>query len=129
MGAWSEAKNGLTLALSSATEIDAEQRLIVVAVRNQSTGNLRLVPGTPELQIHTGDEGGNPLQTERLERTYIETTSFEGLITPGSTVYYALVYRAPVMGASQKLQVLVSHREAADQPSTVSLPTVNAKKE
>lgn len=129
LGAWSEAKNGLTLAVSSVAEIDAEQRLVVVAVRNQSTANLRLVPGTPELEIQTTDEKGNALQTERLERIYVETTSLEGLILPGSTSFYALVYRAPIMGVSQRLRVLVSHREAADSPTVIALPTVNAKKE
>jgi len=79
------------------------------------------------LQIQTVDKQGNALQTERIERIYVETTSFEGLITPGSTSYYAVVYRAPVMGASQRLIVLASHREAADTPSTIILPTVNEK--
>ena len=129
LGAWSEAKNGLSLAVSAVAEIDAEQRLVIVAVRNQSTANLRLVPGTPELEIQTTDEKGNALQTERLERTYVETTSLEGLILPGSVSYYALVYRAPIMGASQRLRVLVSHREAADSPTVIALPNVNAKKE
>lgn len=129
LGAWSEAKNGLSLAVSAVAEIDAEQRLVIVAVRNQSTANLRLVPGTPELEIQTTDDKGNALQTERMERTYVETTSLEGLILPGSVSYYALVYRAPVMGASQRLRVLVSHREAADSPTVIALPNVNAKKE
>lgn len=125
LGAWTAANNGLSLAVSSVSEIDAEQRLVVIAVRNDSTANLRLVPGTPELQIKTLDEKRNALQTERLERIYVETTSAEGLILPGSTVYYALVYKAPVMGASQRLSVLVSHREAADSPTTIALPSVN----
>lgn len=125
LGAWTAANNGLSLAVSSVSEIDAEQRLVVIAVRNVSTANLRLVPGTPELQIKTLDEKGYALQTERLERIYVETTSAEGLILPGSTVYYALVYKAPVMGASQRLSVLVSHREAADSPTTIALPSVN----
>ncbi len=129
LGAWSEAKNGLSLAVSAVAEIDAEQRLVVVAVRNQSTANLRLVPGTPELEIQTTDDKGNALQTERLERTYVETTSLEGLILPGSVSYYALVYRAPIMGASQRLRVLVSHREAADSPTVIVLPNAGAKKE
>ena len=129
LGKWSDAKNGLSLAVSSVTEIDAEQRLVVVAVRNETTSNLRLVPGTPELQIQTTDDKGNALSTERLERTYVETTSLEGLILPGSVAYYALVYNAPVMGASQRLKVLVSHRDAADKPSSVSLPNASAEKE
>ncbi len=130
LGAFSEVSNGLSLAVSSVTEIDAEQRLVIVAVRNSAVSNLRLVPGTPELQIQTADEKGNALQTERLERIYVETTSLEGLILPGSTALYALVYNAPVMGASQRLRVLVSHREAADTPTSVLLSNVgDAEKE
>jgi hypothetical protein len=125
LGTWTQTVNGLSLAMSSVSEIDADQRLVVIAVRNDSIANLRLVPGTPELQIKTLDEKGNALQTERLERIYVETTSAEGLILPGSTVYYALVYKAPVMGASQRLSALVSHREAADSPTTIALPSVN----
>jgi hypothetical protein len=129
LGAWSDTNNGLSLAVSSVSEIDSTQRLVIVAVRNNTTTNLRLVPGTPELQILTVDGQGKPLNTERLERIYVETTSFEGLILPGSTAYYALVYNAPVMGASQRLSVLVSHREAADSPTTTLLPGVNSSKE
>lgn len=123
-GAFSPAAYGLSMAVSSATEVDAERRVIVVAVRNETTANLRLVSGTPELEIQTVDDKGNALQTERLERSYVETTSLEGLITAGSTVYYALLYRAPVMGARQRLKVLVSHREAADSPATIVVPNV-----
>lgn len=129
LGAWSETNNGLSLAVSSVSEIDATNRLMIVAVRNNSATNLRLVPGTPELQLLTGDEKGNPLNTERLEISHVETTSPEGLILPGSTVYYALVYHAPVMGARQRLSVLVSHREAADSPITTILPGVNPTKD
>jgi len=129
LGAWSPNHNGLSLAVSSVSEIDSTQRLVIVAVRNNTTTNLRLVPGTPELQILTVDEKGNPLNTERLERIYVETTSFEGLILPGSVCYYALVYNAPVLGANQRLSVLASHREAADSPTTTLLPGVISTKE
>lgn len=129
LGAWSKSANGLSLAVSEVREIDDAQRLVIVAVRNDSASRLRLVEGSPELQILTVDEKGNPLQTTRLERAYVETTSLEGLILPGSVSYYAVVYNAPVMGVSQRLSVKVSHREAADSPATTVLPTINAKKE
>jgi hypothetical protein len=128
LAAWSETDHGLSLAVSAVSEIDRARRLVVVAVRNNSATNLRLVPGTPELQILTVDGQGNPLQTTRLERIYVETTSFEGLILPGSVCYYALVYNAPVMGAKQRLSVSVSHREAADSPVKTFLPGVNSDK-
>lgn len=130
LGAWSSpAAHGLTLAVSRAVEIDAEQRLVVVAVRNDTTENLRLVPGAPELEIQTADEKGNPLQVERLVKSYVETTSLEGLILPGSTGYYAIVYHAPVMGANQRLRVTVSHREAADSPASIALGDEKTGKE
>ena len=51
------------------------------------------------------------------------------MILPGSTVYYALVYKAPIIGINQHVRVLVSHREAADMPIAVSLSSVDQDKE
>ena len=96
---------------------------------NDTAGNLRLVPGSPELQVQTTDTQGNPVQSERLERLYVESTSLEGMILPGSTVYYALVYKAPIIGINQRVRVLVSHREAADSPVAASLSAVDQGKE
>lgn len=118
---WTKPQAGIELAVSPITEIDSELRLVVVAIRNVTTWNLRLVPGSPELQVHTTDGSGNSLQTARLEAAYIETTSNEGLVQPGSTVYYALVYRTPILGANQSIRVLAAHRDAADEMITVSL--------
>lgn len=129
LGAWSPNNNNLSLAVSAVTEIDAAQRLVIIAVRNNSTNNLRLVPGTPELQLLTGDEKGNPLSIERLNLSHVETTSSEGLILPGSVSYYAIVYNAPMMGAGQRLSVLVSHREAADSPARALISSVNQAKD
>lgn len=128
-GQWSPSASGLALAVSRITEIDSEQRLAVVAVRNNTTTNLRLVPGSPELQIQMADAKGNGIGTERLERSYVESTSLEGMILPGSTVYYAFVYRAPILGVNQRVRVLVSHREAADAPAALPLSAVDHGKE
>ncbi|MGH9948637.1 MAG: hypothetical protein ACRD6X_15775 [Pyrinomonadaceae bacterium] len=127
LGTWSKPQQGLELAVSRITELDAENRLVVVAVRNVTASNLRLVPGSPELQIQTADAGGNSIQTTRLEPQYIESTALEGLVQPGSTVYYAIVYKAPILGTNQNVRVLVAHREAADAPITSSLSDVKTK--
>lgn len=128
LGEFAKSENGLAVATSRVTELDSTARLIIVAVRNDSLGNLRLVEGTPELCISTFNNEGNALQTERLERKFVETTSPDGLILPGSTTYYAIIYSAPVLGASQRISVLVSHREAADLPTVVEIPGIqNAK--
>ena len=44
-------------------------------------------------------------QMERLERLYVETTSLEGMILPGSTVYYTLVYKALIIGLNQRVAI------------------------
>lgn len=124
---WSKPQAGLELSVSRITEIDEQRRLAVIAVRNAALSNLRLVPGSPELQIQTIDSTGNSLQSSRLDVEYIETTAFDGLIPAGTTVYYALVYTAPVLGMNQTIRVLVAQREAADVPVTASLGNTKSK--
>jgi len=121
LGSWSKPQHGLELAVSRVTELDPETRLVVVAVRNITASNLRLVPGSPELQIQTTDSAGNGIQTTRIEAGYLESTTLEGLVQPGSTAYYTLVYKSPILGTNQSVRVLVAHREAADAPLTSSL--------
>ena len=121
LGTWSKAQHGLEIAVSRITELDSETRLVVVAIRNLTPSNLRLVPGAPELQVQTTDTSGNSIQTTRIEARYVESTTLEGLVQSGSTAYYVLVYKAPILGTNQSVRVLVAHREAADAPITSSL--------
>ena len=127
LGTWSKSQHGLELAVTRITELDSETRLVVVAIRNVTASTLRLVPGSPELQVQTADGGGNGLQTVRLDAQYTESTTLEGLVQPGSTVYYAMVYKAPILGVNQNVRVLVAHREAADAPLTSSLSDLKTK--
>lgn len=127
LGLWSEPQHGLELAVSRITELDPESRLIVVAIRNVTASSLRLVPGSPELQIQTSEVSGTTIQTSRLNAGYIESTTLDGLVQPGSTVYYALVYKAPILGTNQSVRVLVAHREAADAPLTSNLGDPKSK--
>lgn len=121
LASWTKPQAGLELGVTRVAELDSETRLVIAAVRNVTAGNLRLVSGSPELQVQTADAGGNSIQTSRLDAQYIESTTLEGLVQPGSTVYYALVYRAPILGTNQHIRVLVAHREAADVPLSSSL--------
>lgn len=127
LGVWSKPQHGLELAVSRITELDPESRLVVVAIRNITASNLRLVPGSPELQVQTADASGNSIQTTRLDIRYVEATTLEGLVQPGSTVYFALVYKAPILGTNQNISVLVAHREAADAPVTSNLGDLKTK--
>ena len=113
---WSPAKEGLRLSIAKVIEIDNFLRLLIVAVKNETTDGLRLLDEMPELQIQTVDNLGNSLQIERLNRKYSETTALQGAIPAGATVYYAVVYENPVLGANQKLLVSAAHDRAADAP-------------
>ncbi len=126
---WSPSTNGLSLSSAKVIEIDALQKLIIVAVKNAGDDALRLLDEMPELQIQTVDKSGNSLQIERLERKYTETTSLAGAIPAGATVYYAVVYENPILGANQKLRVSAAHDRAADAPATASTENQLDKKE
>lgn len=113
---WSPATSGLSLSTSKIIEIDDVQRLLIVAVKNDTTDALRLLDEMPELNIQTVDKSGNSLQIERLTRKYTETTALQGAIPAGAIVYYAVVYENPILGANQKLLVSAAHDRAADTP-------------
>lgn len=121
LGVWTPSLHGLELSVSRTTDLDAENRLVVVAVRNSSTSNLRLLTGSPELQIQTLDKNGNSLLTSKLDIRYLETTALEGLVLPGYTSFYALVYKSPTLGTNQKIRVVVAHSDAADAPISAAL--------
>lgn len=121
LGTWTTPSNGLQLALGRTVDLDEDDRLVVVAVRNTTTTNLRLISGSPELQLQTLDKDGNSLLTSKIEIQYRETTALDGLILPGSTTFFALVYKAPTLGVNQKIRVIAAHRDAADAPVAASL--------
>ena len=118
--AWSSAVKGLSLSTAKIVEIDDRQRLLIVAVKNETTDGLRLLDEMPEIQIQTVDKSGNSLQLERLTRKYTETTALQGAIPAGAIVYYAVVFENPILGANQKLLVSAAHDRAADAPVVAS---------
>ena len=126
---WSPATKGLSLSTAKVIEIDSIQRLLIVAVKNETTDALHLLDEMPELQIQTVDKAGNGLQIERLTRNYTETTALDGAIPAGAIVYYAVVYENPVLGANQKLRVSAAHDRAADVPVVASTANPFDKKE
>jgi len=120
-GEFSKSNHGLSLAVAPAVDLDAQTRLVVIAVRNESPAVLRIVPGNPEIYVQTFDYQGKTLQIEQVKRLHVESTSLEVKIAAGETVYFAVVYEAPILGARQRLRVSVSQTDAADEPATTSL--------
>lgn len=123
MGAFSKSSYGLGLAVAPVVDLDVQARMVVIAVRNDSQGVLRIMSGNPELYVQTFDDNGKTLQLEQVQRLYMEGTSLEGRLSKGEIAYYAIVYQAPVLGAMQRLRVSVSQMEAADQPTTAAVGT------
>ena len=124
MGAFSKSSYGLGLAVAPVVDLDVQARMVVIAVRNDSQGVLRIMSGNPELYVQTFDDNGKTLQLEQVQRLYMESTSLEGRLSKGEIAYYAIVYQAPVLGAMQRLRVSVSQMEAADQPATAAVGTM-----
>ena len=93
----------------------------MIGVRNDSPAVLRIVPDNPEIYVQTFDDQGKTLQIEQAKRLHVESTSLEGKIAAGETVYFAIAYEAPILGARQRLRVSVSQTDAADEPATTSL--------
>ena len=58
---WSPAASGLSLSTAKIIEIDPLQRLLIIAVKNDTTEPLRLLDEMPELNIQTVDKAGNSL--------------------------------------------------------------------
>jgi hypothetical protein len=121
LGAFSKPSHGLSLAVAPAVDLDAQTRLLVVGVRNDSQGGLRIVEGNPELYVQTVDDQGKSLQIEQVKKLHVESTSLDGKIAAGEVAYFAIVYESPVMGARQHLRVSVSQTDAADEPVSKSL--------
>lgn len=118
----SNAAHGLSLAALSPAEINERQRLVVVAIKNTSSNGLRLVVGQPDLDVVTLDERGQPIQMQSIVKLFTRSTALGNAIPAGTTVYCAIVYEPPVLGASQHLRVSVAQDAAADEPAVSSLP-------
>jgi hypothetical protein len=118
---WSNTVHGLSLSTSPVVEVGKRSQLVVVAVRNTKKVEARIIPGQPEIYLETVDGKGRPLQIEVVKKLATETTAADGLIPAGATRYYAVVYETPILGARQRLSVVVGQTVAADEPATASL--------
>jgi hypothetical protein len=118
---WSDTVHGLSLSTSPVREVGKHSQLVVVAVRNTKKVDARIIPGQPEIYMETVDGKGRPLQIEVVKKLATETTVTDDLIPAGATRYYAVVYETPILGARQRLSVIVGQTIAADEPATASL--------
>jgi len=118
---WSASLHGLSVSALPSVELNEQQRLVVIAIKNTSAAGVRLVAGQPDIDIETVDERGQPVQTRSVSNLYSHSTVLGGAIPAGTIAYYAIVYETPVLGATQRLRLSVAQINAADEPARISL--------
>ena len=114
--------HGLSLSISPVREVGKNARSwwsSRSATRRKV--DARIIPGQPEIYLETVDGKGRPLQIEVVKKLATETTATDGVIPGGATRYYALVYETQILGARQRLRVVVGQTTSADEPATASL--------
>jgi hypothetical protein len=117
---WTKPVHGLSLSTVSGKNAGGE--FIVIAVKNVSPDSLKLI-GSPELLLETVNDARQPLHVSSIKPIEVETLEQSGEIAAGQTVYYALLYQEPILGAYQRLKIAVTQLNAADEPATVVLPS------
>ena len=118
---WGDPAHGLSLSTSLVQEVGKRSQLVIIAVRNTKDVDARILPGQLEIYLDTVDSKGRPLQIEVIKKLATETTAKNDLIPAGAIRYYAVVYETPILGARQRLRVIVGQTVAADEPATANL--------
>ena len=122
---WSKASHGLALSSLVLPLTRDSYRLAILAVKSKAKEPMKLTPNSPDLVIEMVDEQGKPLNIETLKKVRVESSEPTGLIQPKATVYYAIAYVAPLLGAHQRIRVSIAHSNAADEPASIMLATTN----
>ena len=124
---WTTERHGLRISVLPTRDLNDTTRLVVFAVRNVTSETLRVISGYPDLYIETLNEHGRPVEAgTRVPNLHLSSTATGGAIPARTMRYFALVYKAPILGAQQHLKLAVAHMSAADEPATADL-TVTAK--
>jgi hypothetical protein len=117
---WSTPQHGLTVS-AQAQDLDEQTRIAIVAVRNVQREPFRVLPGHPDLFIETLDTREKTFQISPVRKLHTDSTTTSSIIPAGATVYYAVVYAAPILGVKQRLRVTVGQTNAADDPAAAGL--------
>lgn len=119
-GNWSRSRHGVALAAQTRI-LNAQQRQVAVTVRNTTNKPIQLVPGHPELYVQTLGAKQRVLQAEQVLPVKFQAEDETGLLAPRESLRYVITYAAPILGAKQRLSVIVAQTNAADEPTVVEL--------
>jgi hypothetical protein len=117
---WTEPLHGLTVSAQS-HNFDERTKIALIAVKNVQSEAIRVLSGHPDLYIETLDGKGKTFQISPVRKYHTDSTTTSSIIPAGATVYYAVVYAAPVLGVKQRLRVAVGQTNAADDPAATGL--------
>jgi hypothetical protein len=117
---WTEPLHGLIVSAQS-HDFDERTKIAVIAVKNVQSEAIRVLPGHPDLYIETLDGKEKTFQISPVRKFHTDSTTTSSIIPAGATVYYAVVYAAPVLGVKQRLRVAVGQTNAADDPAATGL--------
>lgn len=118
---WTHPLHGLKLSIVALPVTQQPYRLAIVAVKNTTNESLKLTPSSPDLVVEMVDDQGKPFNIESIKKLHSEPSEPAGLIQPGGTVYYAIAYVAPVLGARQRIRFSIGQSNAADEPASIML--------
>src|SRR5215207_287751 len=122
---WSTPAHGLSISVTAPVDLDDQLRMTVVAVKNTTHGGLRLLAGGPELDVQTVNEAGKVVQVRPVKLLRTESSGTGGSLPAGATIYYAIIYEAPVLNAAQRVRLSVAQDTAADRPASAELSRTN----
>ena len=122
---WSTPAHGLSISVTAPVDLDDQKRMTVIAVKNTTQGGLRLLAGGPELDVQTLSEGGQVVQVRSIKLLQTASSGTGGALPAGATIYYAVIYEAPVLDAAQRVRLSVAQDTAADQPASTELSRTN----
>jgi hypothetical protein len=118
---WTKSLHGLSLAAVQQADPKDDFKVLVIAVKNASNDELKILGGNPDLSLEMLDDSGKPINVQTLKQLHVEASQPSGAIVAGATVYYAIAYAPPVLGVRQQLKVLVGQTNAADEPASITI--------
>ena len=122
---WTKPTHDISIATLQQPDAKDDLRVVVIAVKNTGTETLKITPSNPDLLIEMLDEQGKAINVQSIKKLHTEASEASGAIAAGATVYYAIGYNAPVLGAHQRVKVVVAQTNAADEPASVALTNRN----
>lgn len=122
---WSQQRHGLRISTLPPRDLTDTVRLVIFAVRNSGSDSLRLLEGYPDLYVETVNEKHRPVEAgTKVEKLSLASSGTGNLLAPGETRFFALAYKAPILGAQQHLKIVAAHMSAADEPAMADLTAI-----